>query len=73
MKLDFCINDTVLFKQVAKVVGEEEALRELTIAFENYTSVDDIWSFDDELNIAFIWEHTPRGHEYWNEIDDECW
>jgi hypothetical protein len=60
------INDTVLFKDVAKKIGATEALSQLMIAFNSYTGVDFGWDFP--LSKAFVYGFTHQGIEYWSSL-----
>ncbi len=64
------INDTVLFKQVASVLGKGKALEELLRACRGYTSTYR-WSFRDSLATAFHWSRTPQGDKYWEGVMDD--
>lgn len=61
------INDTVLFKQVASVLGKGRALEELTRA---YRSCPTVWYWYKPLEKAFVWGASVQGHDYWKDIHD---
>lgn len=63
------INDTVLFKQVASVLGKGKALEELTRAYREYASTSP-WTWKDNLVTAFNWRGTPQGFAYWEGINN---
>ena len=58
------INDTLLFKQVAKVAGATEALKQLCIA---RSTVEINWH--KGISHAFSWIDTPQGLDYWACVD----
>lgn len=61
------INDTVLFKQVASVLGKGKALEELTRAYRG-SAFKSRWDWDSGLRHAFGWGATPQGDKYWLEV-----
>jgi len=69
---DFVVEDTKLFKQVASVVGEEEALEELLRGLDSYnhSNTDMMWDWNKGLESAFEWSETIQGQTYWSGIDN---
>lgn len=59
----------LLFAEVAKVLGEEEAERQLGIAWDTYQVG---WVDCDDVDGAFAWICTPQGHIFWSMIDEGC-
>ena len=65
------------FKQVSKVLGKEEALKQLglvwncpecfNVDFEGGDKLDLSWS----LMSLFTWDNSPQGHDYWGDIQDQ--
>ncbi len=64
------INDTVLFKQVASVLGKGKALEELLRAYKSYEKELPIWYWEDSLAGGFIWQLSEQGYEYWCGVND---
>ena len=66
------INDTVLFKQVASVLGKGKALEELTRAYRGYNKYISTmrWDLSCDLVDAFYWGATPQGRDYWEGINN---
>ena len=66
------ITGSVLFKQVASVIGKVKALEELCKAYESYDDVTDMpFDIEQELIDAFEWCYTPQGAKFWLNIDCE--
>ena len=64
----------LLFAEVAKVLGAEEAEKQLGIAWDGYTHHDEDsykWEDGEFLIGAFLWRGTPQGFDYWDAIDEE--
>lgn len=63
------IEDTEVFKQVAKVIGEKQAKIELFKASKSWNEDDirDILNGED-LSGCFSWEDTPQGFQFWLDI-----
>lgn len=58
----------LLFAEVAKVLGDEEAEKQLSIAWEWYGRSKESF-LDSCLSTAFVWSATPQGSDYWNTIE----
>lgn len=58
-----------LFLEVSGVIGKVAALEELTKAYREYDTGSG-WTWDDCLVCAFVWEYTPQGRDFWDEIDE---
>lgn len=56
----------LLFAEVAKVLGEEEAEKQLGIAWDAY---QDGWVDTDEVDGAFVWSRTPHGRDFWSCVE----
>ena len=65
------IEETEVFKQVAKVIGEKQAKIELFKASKSWTTgnIDDISQGEDLLG-SFVWRKTTQGLEFWDSIND---
>lgn len=59
----------LLFATVSKVLGEEEAEKQLSIAYES--SGGRLWEDLTLLSVAFVWDETTQGWDYWNNINEE--
>lgn len=57
------ISELGCFEQVASVIGDEAAIRELGL-------IKDWNDKTDNLAGAFIWGRSPQGVGFWNDIDD---
>jgi len=60
-----------LIKQVAKVIGKELAVHELSIVEE--AGLDSIYADADTVHSAFIWGKTPQGIDFWSNIEMGRW
>lgn len=60
----------LLFKSVSLVLGEEEAEKQLSIAYESYSGHS--CGFEDHVYVsaAFEWIETEQGYEYWSHISE---
>jgi hypothetical protein len=67
------IKGTRLFKQVASVVGNFEAHRELTnVALSRLSNGrEPIHMFNETLVNAFNWEGQSQGRRYWENIQNQ--
>ena len=67
---DFVVEDTKLFKQVASVIGEEEALKELLRGLDSYNHSDTtmMWDWSKGLVSAFEWCETVQRDDFWRGI-----
>lgn len=65
------IEETEVFKQVAKVIGEKQAKIELFKASKGWEEVDveDIL-VGENLFASFRWCSTPQGMEFWDSINN---
>ncbi len=63
------INDTVLFKQVASVLGKGKALEELLRAYRSY-DFKSKWSWHNRLPEGFSWQKTEQGFKYWRGVSN---
>lgn len=65
------IEDTLMFKQVAKVIGERQAKIELFKTSKSWDEVDleDI-SAGENLSDCFSWGGSVQGYDFWDNIDD---
>lgn len=52
-----------LFATVSKVLGDEEAEKQLSIAYESSGGVG--WDNFADLSAAFAWDDTLQGRDYW--------
>lgn len=59
------------FKQVARILGEEEAEKQLNIVLNSpITKLDDSWGASDCCLISlFSWGDSPQNHTFWSDID----
>ncbi|QXN60148.1 hypothetical protein KUA24_81 [Vibrio phage HNL01] len=66
------IKETRVFRQVASVIGEEQAEIELIKASESWTDRD-IESIEVGLDLtrSFIWTDTVQGKDFWSAIASE--
>tara|TARA_B100001059_G_C17650948_1_gene484397 strand:- start:260 stop:514 length:255 start_codon:yes stop_codon:yes gene_type:complete len=66
------INDTMLFKQVASVLGKGRALEELLRACRTYKKDDYSipFNFNNCLLGGFTWGKTAQGFGYWKGVED---
>ncbi len=64
------VEDMACFKQVAKVIGVENAKRELFVALRDYKCERFKVNPNARLIDAFDWVETPQGDEFWDAIDD---
>lgn len=71
---DFVVEDTKLFKHVASVVGEEEALEELLRGLDSYnhSNTTMMWDWNKSLANAFEWCETAQEPGYWANIDSNA-
>jgi len=66
------ITGSVLFKQIASVIGKVKALEELCKAYESYDEVADMpFDIDKEIEDAFEWCYTPQGHIFWLTVKED--
>lgn len=61
------------FKQVSKVLGKEEALKQLGLVWDCPECFKALWNngkvdLNASLLYLFSWPHTPQGHWYWNDV-----
>ncbi|AHK11532.1 hypothetical protein S140_125 [Shewanella sp. phage 1/40] len=63
------IKETVLFKDVTKVLEDGVALNLLKNTHERYRDTD--WSWDFTLGTAFYWYLTHQGHDWWEKLCEE--
>lgn len=65
------IEDTEVFKQVAKVIGEKQAKIELFKTSKSWEEANlaSIYSGADLMD-CFIWSKSVQGYDFWNNIDD---
>lgn len=65
------IEETEVFKQVAKVISEKQAKIELFKASKSWT-IFDIGNIEQGENLlrCFLWSGTPQGMEFWDSIND---
>lgn len=55
-----------LFATVSKVLGEEEAEKQLSIAYESSGGRD--WEDFTDLSACFYWDETKQGYSYWEDL-----
>ncbi len=62
------------FKQVSKVIGKEEAFKQLELVWEcpecfgvNFKKGEKI-ELSYSLIGLFTWENSPQGHDFWSDI-----
>lgn len=61
-----------LFLEVSGIIGKVAALEELTLAYREYNTESGwAWDWSDCLVNAFVWEYTPQGAEFWDEVYQE--
>lgn len=53
----------LLFATVSKVLGDEDAEKQLSIAYESSGGRD--WEDFTDLSACFYWDDTSQGSEYW--------
>lgn len=58
----------ILFATVSKVLGDEEAEKQLSIAYES--SGGRLWEDLSLLSVAFVWDETTQGWSYWHNINE---
>lgn len=58
----------LLFATVTKVLGEDGAEKQLSIAYESSGGRD--WDDGDDLACTFFWEETEQGYVYWEDLCD---
>ncbi|AHK11238.1 hypothetical protein S14_129 [Shewanella sp. phage 1/4] len=63
------IKETVLFKDVTKVLEDGVALNLLKNTHERYRGTD--WCWDITLDDAFYWRLTHQGINWWEKLCDE--
>lgn len=70
---DFAVEDTKLFKHVASVVGEEEALEELLRGLDSYnhSNTNMMWDWNKSLVSAFEWSETVQRDDFWRGIYEQ--
>ena len=61
------------FKQVSKVLGKEEALKQLGLVWDCPECFRIIWkdkkiNLNTDLLFIFSWKRSPQGHMYWGDI-----
>ena len=62
------------FKQVSKVIGKDEALKQLGLVWDCpecfYVSFEKCNKLDLSYSLMglFSWHDSPQGHEYWSNI-----
>ncbi|AUR84753.1 hypothetical protein NVP1063O_086 [Vibrio phage 1.063.O._10N.261.45.C7] len=65
------IEDTEVFKQVAKVIGEKQAKIELFKASKNWREGDLTNTYSGAYPVdCFIWSESVQGHDFWDNIDE---
>ena len=63
-----------VFKQVSRVLGKEEALKQLEIVWECPECFGVDFEEGDKIELSyslielFSWEDTPQGHNYWSDV-----
>ena len=62
-----------VFKQVSKVIGKEEALKQLGLVWDCPECFRIMWNgvkvdLSEDLLYLFAWKKSPQGHEYWSKI-----
>lgn len=59
------VKDVICFAEVAKVLGETQAQKELFKVLNNcmFTDVENIIQ-------AFLWDETPQGYEFWSNVNE---
>lgn len=58
----------LLFTTVSKVLGDEEAEKQLSITYES--SAGRQWEDRTNLASCFYWDETRQGTKYWNDLYD---
>ena len=58
------LTQTVLFKQVEKVLGRERAIKELLTVINSGINVN----LNTALSHAFGWRPSPQGSSFWNNV-----
>jgi len=69
MKMATLNKQATYFKQVADVIGEEQAEIELQKVIDYGIGFDD--EEDVSITSAFIFHESPQGFTFWSEISDE--
>jgi hypothetical protein len=66
------IEDTLMFKQVAKVIGEKQAKIELFKASKSWdkSNIKDI-EYGKDLLESFVWRKTLQGVKFWEMVHNE--
>lgn len=62
------VTEMKCFNEVAEVIGEEFAIRELVKVKENCQKKRLNFSYNQSLLSAFKWQSTPQGKEFWSNI-----
>lgn len=61
------VSELKCFGEVSDIIGKAQAEIELF----KVLSVAEHCSFDDEILIdSFVWDNTPQGEQFWDDIDD---
>lgn len=60
----------LLFATVSKVLGDEEANKQLSIAYKSSGGKD--WEDFTDLSACFYWDDTSQGSEYWLNVLETC-
>lgn len=68
-KLTKKVKKLACFEEVSKVIGEQQAVIELSKVLSNVTEALGL-DEDAELISAFCWIETPQSEEFWDSIDD---
>lgn len=61
------------FKQVSKVLGREDALKQLGLVWDCPECINILWNgvkidLNKNLCSLFLWKESPQGYWYWNDI-----
>lgn len=67
------IKQAKIYPQVVQVLGEEEALHELSLVYTQLIQIGDkeeitLFSKEEELPDAFNWFITPQGYAFWKSV-----
>ncbi len=67
------------FKQVSKVIGKEEALKQLEIVWECPECFNVDFKKGEKIGLSghiislFTWNNSPQGHDYWSDISSQVY
>jgi len=65
------LSETILFRQIAQVLGPVQAQAQLVKAFNGYSKTAGPFYLNERLSVAFEWSNAPQGYSYWNGIHEQ--